>query len=364
MLTDKQKTEAKLRFKTALKDFAKELQAYVSTDDGQWSIKGFIDAFKNIYTITADTKIVSKVLEIHLFPKILEFAERQKLRVVLAEKQNWYPDFSFVRGEKEELKFAVDLKTTYRDPKFPGHVNGFTLGSHGKYFMDRQSKKNIQFPYSEYLGHFCLGTIYTRTVSDDLTGMDTYSVDELHSGEEKMSKRKEPIEVDIKGEQGATSKKIVTPGPKRVAKLESIVSVVKDFQFFACEKWELASDHQGSKNTANIGGITWIEHILSGNGMFSKLGEAGFDEYWMNYGRIQLFRDGKPVMNKKGEASKITRLEDYMLHKRMKMSLYNPKRLRKRAIVAQKKMVGPTRKLEKRTTMVARIPNESPRSPN
>ena len=326
MLTEKQRIEEKARFKTALKEFAKELQAYVSTDDGQWSVKGFIDAFKNIYTITADTKIVSKILEIHLFPKILEFAEWQKLRVVLAEKQNWYPDFSFVGGKEDELKFAVDLKTTYRDPKFPGHVNGFTLGSHGKYFMDRLSKKNIQFPYSEYLGHFCLGTIYTRTVSDDLTGMDTYAVDELHSGAERIPERRGPIEIEIKDKEGTTSKKVVTPGVKHVAKLESIVSVVKDFEFFACEKWELASDREGSSNTANIGGITWIEDILSGNGMFARLGEAGFDEYWMNYARIQLFRDGKPVMNIKGEARKITKLEDYMVHKRMNTSLYNPKR--------------------------------------
>lgn len=292
MLTEKQRIKEKLRFKAALKEFAKELQAYVSTGDGQWSVKGFIDAFKNIYTITADTKIVSKILEIHLFPKILEFAERQRLRVVLAEKQNWYPDFSFVGGKRDELKFAVDLKTTYRDPKFPGHVNGFTLGSHGEYFMNRESKKNIQFPYNEYLGHFCLGTIYTRTVSDDLTGMDTYAVADLHSkAEGKIPKRGGSIEVEIKKKQGATSKKLVTLGVKHVAKLESIVSVVKDFEFFACEKWELASDHQGSSNTANIGGITWIEDILSGNGMFAKLGEAGFDEYWMNYARIQLFRD-------------------------------------------------------------------------
>lgn len=203
MLTEKQRIKEKLRFKAALKEFANELQAYVSTADGQWSVKGFIDAFKTIYTITADTKIVSKVLEIHLFPKILEFAERQKLRVVLAEKQNYYPDFSFVGGKGDEVKFAVDLKTTYRDPKFPGHVNGFTLGSHGEYFMNRESDKNIQFPYGEYLGHFCLGTIYTRTVSEDLTGMDTYVADELHPrATNKIPKSAEPIEVEIKKEEG------------------------------------------------------------------------------------------------------------------------------------------------------------------
>src|SRR5438445_8693653 len=85
--TEKQKK--KEQFKKALKDFAAELQSYVSDEDGQWSVKGFIDVFKNVYTISADTKIVSKVLEIHLFPKVLSFAEKNGLKVVLAECQNW-----------------------------------------------------------------------------------------------------------------------------------------------------------------------------------------------------------------------------------------------------------------------------------
>ncbi|MCD6417418.1 restriction endonuclease, partial [bacterium] len=60
------KTKAKLKreFLKKLQSFAKELHSYVSTQDNQWVIKGFIDVFKNIYTITGDTKIVSKVIEI------------------------------------------------------------------------------------------------------------------------------------------------------------------------------------------------------------------------------------------------------------------------------------------------------------
>jgi hypothetical protein len=122
------------------------LGEYVSADDGQWTVKGFIDIYKTIYTISSDTKIVSKILEIHLFPKILQFAEENGYSIVLAEHQNWYPDFSFVKKDNQAVKFAVDLKTTYRDPDFPGHVNGFTLGSHGAYFKYRSSGKNIQFP--------------------------------------------------------------------------------------------------------------------------------------------------------------------------------------------------------------------------
>src|SRR5436190_15333199 len=135
MFSDEEKEKLKSNFRAALKEFAKELQSYVSSDDGQWSVKGFIDVFKNVYTITADTKIVSKILEVHLFPKLLAFAEKQDLSVVLAEKQNWYPDFSMVRKERPEIKFAIDLKTTYRSTDKPGYVNGFTLGSHGAYFI-------------------------------------------------------------------------------------------------------------------------------------------------------------------------------------------------------------------------------------
>jgi hypothetical protein len=79
---------------------------------------------------------------------------------------------------------------------------------------------------------------------------------------------------------------------------------VKDFQFFVCERWRLASDRQGSGNTANIGSITWIEDILTGNGVFAKLGEEWFDEYWMNY--------EVTTMMKKGQSTPIGSIEDFI----------------------------------------------------
>jgi hypothetical protein len=306
-LMDPKLAEEKRRFKTALKDFAAELQSYVSAEDGQWTVKGFIDLFKDVYTITADTKIVSKILEVHLFPKLLAFAEEQRLKVVLAECQNWYPDFSLVSLENATIKYAIDLKTTYRLPDVPGHVNGFTLGSHGAYFTDRSSRKNIQFPYQEYLGHFVLGTIYTRTVSEDLTGMEVYSVEELGSRPEKARlSPKKGSEVVLKHENEVTE---VTFKPilRNVKDLQSILSVVRDFQFFACEKWELASDRQGSGNTANIGSITHIDDIILGNGVFKRLGEDVFDDYWKNYGKIQTV--------KKGKETKITNLVDFLRYR-------------------------------------------------
>jgi hypothetical protein len=278
------KNEAvKKKLASALAEFVRGLRDYVSGDDGQWSVKGFIDIYRNVFTVSADTKIVSKILEIHLFPLLSKFAEEQGYSAVWAEKQNWYPDLSLVLKKDPAVKFAVDLKTTYRDPDFPGHVNGFTLGSHGEYFKNRTSRKNIQFPYDEYSGHFCLGVIYTRAAAEDLDETRTFAVEELGGV--------------TKGTGGTT-----------VKNLKSITSVVRDFEFFTCEKWQLASDRQGSGNTANIGSITWIEDIRKGNGIFAKLGEEWFDEYWMNHGIATMMREGK--------ADPISTLADFIDFKR------------------------------------------------
>ena len=252
----------KLAFASAFTEFVSSLSARVSTESGEWTVKGFVDVYRNIYTISSDTKIVSKILEIHLFPVIFRFAESIGYSVVLADKQNWYPDLSFVHKGDSAIKFAVDLKTTYRTHEFPGHVNGFTLGSHGEYFKNRRSTKNIQFPYSEYAGHFCLGVIYTRA-----DGINEYQINTIDG-------------------------------------LKSIVSVVKDFQFFFCEKWQIASDREGSSNTANIGSITAVDDIFEKNGMFAKLGEEWFDEYWINY-KIATIKKG-------GKLSPIRRLADFV----------------------------------------------------
>ena len=51
-------------FSNLLSSFVKELESYVATEDGQWTIKGFIDIYRHIYTISTDTKIISKILEL------------------------------------------------------------------------------------------------------------------------------------------------------------------------------------------------------------------------------------------------------------------------------------------------------------
>ena len=62
-----EKEKYKADFKRELDLFALSLKRYISTDNGDWTVKGFIDVYKNIYTISSDTKIVSKILEIWIF---------------------------------------------------------------------------------------------------------------------------------------------------------------------------------------------------------------------------------------------------------------------------------------------------------
>lgn len=266
-------TFEKTEFLRKLKGFSLTLNNFVSTNEN-WNIKGFIDLSKNIYTISTDSKVVSKIMELHIFPKVIEFAKNNDFKIELAECQNWYPDLTFISTKDERIKFAVDLKTTYRDEKHEGFCNGFTLGSHGEYFTNRKSKKNIQYPYEDYLAHICLGVIYSRNLSEKIDETKIYSIDDL----------------------------------------QKIPSVIKDFIFFAEEKWKIASDKGGSGNTANIGSIQKIDDILNGNGVFSKAGEKYFDEYWINFGNI-----------KNSNGKKITSFKDYLKFRNLPETLYNEK---------------------------------------
>ena len=228
----------KALFLAQLKDFANTLSDKIAVND-EWTIKGFIDIFKNIYTISSDTKIVSKILELHLFPQFLAFAEQTGYDIELATYQNYYPDLTFISKTDPSIKFAVDLKTTYREENHPDFCNGFTLGSHGEYFIN------------------------------------TYSIDELNE----------------------------------------IPSVIHDFLFFAEEKWKIASDKGGSGNTANIGSIHNIQDILNGNGVFAKASEELFDDYWANFGKIEILSANK--------RKKLSSFSEYLQYRGLPSELNN-----------------------------------------
>lgn len=228
----------KKTFLQSLQTEAAHFNSAVSTDKGDWIVKGFIDIAKNIYTISVDTKVISKIMELLLFPELARFADKHRLKMVLVQQQNFYPDISFV--DDGGHRFALDLKSTYRTNA--ERVNGMTLGAFTGYFRDRTSTKNITFPYGSYAGHYVLGVIYTKA-SSVIDERRRYSLDDL----------------------------------------ENITSVVKDFQFFAQEKYRIALDRPGSGNTKNIGSVIEIEKLVNGTGPFAALGEKVFDDYWMYY---------------------------------------------------------------------------------
>jgi hypothetical protein len=134
----------------------------------------------------------------------------------------------------------VDIKSTYRTSA--AEVNGMTLGAFTGYFRNRDSNKNILYPYSQYSGHIVLDVIYSKC--DDVS-----------------DERKQFALED----------------------LPQIPSVIKDFKFFAQPKYRIASSRPGSGNTKNIGSVVKIDQLVNGAGPFAALGEEVYDDYWMFY---------------------------------------------------------------------------------
>jgi len=225
-------------FRRSLLSHFEEFRKVLATDAGDWVVKGFVDVYRNIYTISVDTKVVSKIIELMLFPVMSRFAAKHHYRMVLSEYQNHYPDITFLAPD--ETKIALDLKSTYRTGS--ATVNGFTLGAFTGYFRQRDSNKNTTFPYDQYSAHFVLGVIYSRA-DDAIDERRVFALDEL----------------------------------------PNIISVVKDFTFLLQEKWRIAADGPGSGNTKNIGSVKDIQALVEGQGPFATLGQQVFDDYWMNY---------------------------------------------------------------------------------
>lgn len=220
----------------------KEVEGYnkiIATDKGDWIVKGFIDIYKNIYTISIDTKVVSKVIELLLIPAFETFANKNDLILELPPQQNFYPDLTFISKESGE-RFAVDIKSTFKDAG--NKIKSMTLGAFTGYFRNRESTKNTLYPYGSYSAHLVLGVIYSQNQANQNEKV-IYSLDEL----------------------------------------ETIESVISDFKFFVQPKYKIASASPGSGNTKNIGSTNNIDKLINGEGVFSALGEEIYDDYWMYF---------------------------------------------------------------------------------
>ena len=65
----------------------------------------------------------------------------------------------------------------------------------------------------------------------------------------------------------------------------------------------------------------YIPDILSGNGVFAKAGEAYFDDYWANFGKIT---------NAAGKRKKLSSFSEYLRYRNLDESLNNPRRTKKK----------------------------------
>ncbi|GAB3976000.1 hypothetical protein GCM10028806_34820 [Spirosoma terrae] len=223
----------------ALQKEVKEYNNIVATEKGDWIVKGFIDIHQKIYTISVDTKVVSKVLELLLIPAFENFAQKNNLLLELPPQQNFYPDITLISKDSGE-KFAIDIKSTFKDSD--NRIKSMTLGAFTGYFRNRESTKNTLYPYGSYSGHFVLGVIYSQN-KVNLNEKTVYSINEL----------------------------------------DKIESVIRDFYFFVQPKYKIASASPGSGNTKNIGSTNNISALINGQGVFSELGEDIYNDYWMYY---------------------------------------------------------------------------------
>ena len=220
-----------------LTEEVKTYKDFLETESNEWIVKGFIDSEKRVYTISNDTKVVSKIIEILLIPKLDRFAAEHGLQMELPTKQNYYPDLTF--KDSDGHLFAVDFKSSYY---VSDTVNGLTLGSYWGYFRNRDKKMSMDYTYNSYSSHIVLGMLYKQR------------------------------------EECANERKVFS-----LDELKDIHSVIENFIFFVQPKWKIANDIPGSGNTRNIGGITSITELCAGDGPFSRLGEDVFDDYWMGY---------------------------------------------------------------------------------
>lgn len=224
-------------FLSLLREEVATYKNFLETTDNKWIVKGFIDVDKNIYTISNDTKVVSKIIEILLIPKLNVFAKRNGLILELPSKQNYYPDLTFKDGGGR--LFAVDFKSSYYEGN---KANALTLGSYWGYFRNRSERMNTDYPYGAYQCHLVVGLLY-KQANVPAGEKNVYSLDEI----------------------------------------DAINSVIENFVFFVQPKWKIALDRPGSGNTRNIGSVDDIEKLVAGTGPFADLGEDVFDDYWMNY---------------------------------------------------------------------------------
>lgn len=204
----------------------------------EWYIKGIVDSKKRLYTISDDTKLISKIFELVSIPIITKAVTPYVISWEIEERQTVYPDLTLILAGSLPNKIAIDIKSTYRK----GSTAGFTLGSYTAYLRPPFTK-NISYSYNDYQEHWIVGFIYDRVPG-------------------------------------------VKPNIVDISALDKVVAPIKNVEVINWQKWQLASDKPGSGNTANIGSVRSLEALQEGRGTFTQFGERGkevFENYWRRF---------------------------------------------------------------------------------
>lgn len=220
---------------------------YDKAADLDWHVAGLITPAEMVYGLGSDSKLIGRIFELVASAALLEIAEENGLTLAASPAQTVYPDFTMFDPAVANAKLAIDIKSTYRRFKVSGEVKpfGFTLGAYGSFL--RNGTKNIAYPYSEYVKHYVIGFVYTRSsVIQEGEVFDVADLDQIH-----------------------------VP--------------YSDVEYFVQEKHCISGDRPGSGNTENIGTFlsSDIEDFKAGRGPFSRLGEAVFEDYWRNFPRYR-----------------------------------------------------------------------------
>ena len=208
-----------------------------------FNVTGLLLENNDVLTLGSDSKLIGRIFELVSFGVLNAICKENNWKLEETESQTVYPDFTIIMENNQ--KIAIDIKTTYRRYNSKGQVCkfGFTLGAFASFL--RNNTKNIAYPYDQYIKHYVIGFVYDR-VSGSKAGQV------LHIGD-----------------------KIYPP--------------YKGVEYFMQEKYKIAGDKPGSGNTENIGSILTnnFEDFVQGNGLFAKLGNDVFENYWRGYPRYR-----------------------------------------------------------------------------
>ena len=109
-----------------------------------YSICGLVDRRGRVYPLGSDTKVIGAIFEIVARQVIAAYAAQNDLILLEPKQQNFYPDFTLMRGEDDQAKIAIDVKTTYR--RSENATFSYTLGSYTSFLNSETESKNIVFP--------------------------------------------------------------------------------------------------------------------------------------------------------------------------------------------------------------------------